>query len=113
MIVSRLELMPVRLQRFKVADSIITRSRLKHVGERQRCQRRIAPRASSPDDEPVTIREAYPDQVKRGVDAIVHVHDAPLSVQALAIGPPIAAAPSVVDVDHGKTPAGPVLSAQV
>ena len=46
------------------------------------------------------------------VDAVVHVHHAPLPLQAPAVLPAVAGAPAVVDVEDGDAPAGPVLGAQ-
>src|SRR6202011_2241109 len=47
------------------------------------------------------------------VDAVVDVDNAPIAVQALAIGPAEAGAPAVIDIEHRDAATGPELRGQI
>ena len=53
------------------------------------------------------------DQGLGAVDAVADVPRAPGAAKGVPIGPAVARAPSVIDIEHGKAPAGPELHLQV
>ena len=87
--IARLELVRVLGERLDVADAVIARARPEHLRmKRQRRQRRVAAGAAAADDQPLGIRPSLLDQIFRGIDAVVDVHDSPLPVEALRYSRP-------------------------
>ena len=62
---------------------------------------------------PATVDQADLGEMAHGVSAVVDVGDAPLAVEGPPIGAAVAGAAAVVDVEHRKTAAGPVLGAKI
>ena len=111
--VAGLELMGVARQRFEVADSVMARPGPKRIAKGQCTQGRIAPGAAAGNGQPLGIDLATGDQIVRTVDAVVHIDNPPVAVQALAISPSITGAASIVHVQNGKAAARPVLNPQI
>ncbi len=101
--ISRLELVRVARERFEIADSVVARARAKRVAEGERRKRRIAAGAAAADRNAFTVDAARFREVFDEVFAVVHVDDAPLAVESLAIGAAVTARAAVVDV--GDRPA--------
>ena len=111
--VARLELMGVARQRFEVADPVMTRPGPKRIAKGQCAQGRVSSGAAAGNSQPLGIDLAAGDQIVRPVDAVVHIDNPPVAVQALPIGPPITGAAPIVHVQNGKAAARPVLNAKI
>ncbi len=110
--IAGLELVGVLGQGFQLADSVVARARFENVVEGERRKRGVAAGAAAADDQAVAVDPSALRQPLGAVDAVLHVDDTPLAVEAMPIGPAVARAAAVVDVQHGKTAAGPVLDRQ-
>src|SRR5579862_2580795 len=99
--VARLELVGISGQRLQVADPVVAGPRAENrlaVLRGKGAQHGVAARAAAADGHAVGVNVASLRQIARAVDAILHVHDSPLSLQALAVGAAVAGAAAVVDV---------------
>src|SRR5258708_16208295 len=76
---------------------------------RRRKQSRQPARRSTRDPNPILVGQPLRDQEPRGVDAVVHIDDAPVAVQAHPIHTAVTGRAAVVDVDDAESAAGPVL----
>ena len=104
--------MGIPRQDFQVTDTVMTRPRLEDITKRQGTERGIAPRASTSNRQALLIHQPLFHQVLCHVHTIVHIHNPPLSLQTLAIRPPITGAAPIIYIQHGQAPAGPVLDIQ-
>jgi hypothetical protein len=73
-------------------------------------KRRVTTGAAAGDDQALAIDLTAVREIASAVHTIVNINDAPLLVQSFAILPAIAGAAAVVDVEHRKSPAGPILN---
>ena len=110
--VARLELVGLLGERLEVADAVVAGADLEHVFERQRREGRVSPGAASAHYETVAVHFALSHEVERGVDAVVDIHDAPLSVESTPVLGSVAGAAAVVHVHNGDAATGPVLVRQ-
>src|SRR5579875_477276 len=113
MVIPRFEFVIFTLQRFLVADSIMARAGFEDIAEGERAERCIATRAAAGNGQPVPIHKAAFHQVARAVYAVIHIDDAPLSLESLAISAAIACTAPIIHIKDGYTPAGPILDLQV
>src|SRR2546425_4395173 len=79
----------------------------------ERAQRGVAAGTATANGQALAIHFAVLGQVARGVDAVRGVDDAPAAVEPLTIGPTVATAAAIVDVDHAEAAASPVLDVEV
>src|SRR6185503_14533152 len=107
--VLRLKLVRVTSQGLGITNAEVTRAGFECVAKRQRTERRVTTRAAAGDDQPITIDLAPIHQVLRAIHTVVDVDKAPFLVEALAVLPAVAGAATVIDVEHCKSPAGPIL----
>ena len=109
-LVPALELVRVALgERHEVGDPEVRGARREHIGERQRADHDVAAGAAAANEEPLAVDVAPVDQEPRGVHAVLQVDDAPLAVQPLPVGTPVARRAAVVHVHHGEPAGRPVL----
>src|SRR5437899_12957551 len=87
----------------------MARAGVVEVAPGQREQDGEAARGSAGDRNAVTVDQALLHQVPRGVDAVVDVDHAPVSVEPLSICASITRRTAVVHVDQREAAAGPVL----
>src|SRR5262249_41177434 len=113
LLVAGLELVSVPRQSFEVANPVVARARPKEITKSERTQRRIATGTATRNGEPLTVYFTALNQKANAVDTVVYVHDPPLTLEPLTIGTPIPSAPTIIDVEHGDTTAGPVLDSQI
>ena len=99
--VARLELVRVARQDLQVADAVRADAGGEDVGRGERAQGGVAAGAAALDHEPGAVGEALLDHRQRAVGAVVDVDDAPAALEPLAVGPAVAGAAAVVDVEHG------------
>src|SRR5215475_11083395 len=109
----RFELVRVGGERFQITNPIGTGSGSEVVMERQCRERGEAASAAARDDRSVAINETLVGKVAGAIDAIGDVNDAPALLQPITVGPSVAAAASVVNIEHGYTTARPVLNAEL
>src|SRR5579871_6410014 len=83
------------------------------VAEGQRSQYGVAARTAAGDHTARAIHLAAFGEITRAVDAIVHVHNSPIAVQALAVFASEAGAAAVVHIQNRDAAAGPILNPQV
>ena len=113
-LVPALELVRVALgERHEVGDPEVGGARREHVGEGQRADHDVAAGAAAAHEEPPAVDVAPVDQEPGGVHAVLQVDDAPLAVQPLPVGTPVARRTAVVHVHHGEPAGGPVLQLQI
>jgi len=111
--VARLELVGILRHCFQIANPKVACASLENVAEGERAERGVTARAAAANGQPILVNRAPLHKVARAVHTVVHVHDAPLSLQPLTIGPAVAGAAAVVHVEDGDPPAGPILDRQV
>ena len=113
-LVARLELVRViGGERHQIGDPEVGRARGEHIGERQGAHRRVPAGAATTDEEAFAVGVATLDQELGGVQAIVQVHDAPVAVQPLAVGPAVARGTAVVHIDHAEPAGGEELQTEI
>src|SRR6266496_2075157 len=110
--IARFKFVSVACERLRVADSEMTRPRLKSVPKRQGTQSCVATRASACHDQALAVYLPALHQVAGTVHAIVNIYNAPLIFQSFPILPAIACTATVVDVQNGKATTSPILNAQ-
>ena len=101
--------MCVTRQRFRVADTEVTRTRFERLAKRQRTECRVTARTAASDHEPFRIDFSAISKVAGAIRAVVNVNDSPFLVQSFAILPAVAGTAAIVDVEDRKSPAGPIL----
>ncbi len=111
--VARFEFVRVLRQHLDIADPVVAGTGRERVVKGQCRQRGVAAGAAPADDQALGIGLTPGDKLQRPVDAIGDVHEAPASLQAIAIRAPKAGAAAVVDVEDRKPAAGPELNARV
>src|SRR5688572_4309475 len=99
-------------QRLCIADTEVTRARFERVTKSQRAKRCVTAGAATGDNQTIAVDLAAIREIARAVCAVVHVNNSPLRVQPFAILPSITGTAAVVDVEHCKSAAGPVLDRQ-
>ena len=105
--VAGLELVGVGGQRRQVGDAVAAGPSGEGIVEGQGGQHGEAACATSPDGEPLAVDVAPVGEEAGHGDAVVHVEHPPATTQAMPVGPAVARRAPVVDVGHGKAPAGP------
>src|ERR1041384_452587 len=83
---------------------------LEKSAEGERGERRVAARAAAVNHATRAVCQALLDQIPRAVYAIVHVHDAPTSVQTPTVLAPVAGRAAVVHVQDGEAATRPILN---
>ena len=113
-LVARLELVRViGGEGHQIGDPVEGRARREHIGERQSAHRRVPAGAATTDEEAFAVGVATLDQERGGVHAIVQVHDAPVAVQPLTVGPAVSRGTAVVHIDHAEPPGREELQTKV
>src|SRR5262249_37320635 len=100
-------------QRRDITNSVITCAALKEIPKHQRHQRGIAASTATSDDNAVMIDQPLCNEEFGTIDTIVNINDAPIEVQAIAVGASKTATAAVVDVQDGDPTARPKLRGQV
>ena len=87
---------------------------LEELAKGKRGEGRIPACAPTGDHQPPSgCHLAQLDQIARAVYAVVHIHDAPLAVEPLLVGPAIAGAATVVYIQDCDLAAGPILHPEI
>src|SRR5687767_1651309 len=102
--------MRVMGQRLCVADAEVTGAGFERVAKSERAQCRVTARAAAGDNQTIAVDFAAVRKVTRAICAIVYVNDAPLLIEPFAILPSVTGAAAVIDVEHRKSAAGPILN---
>jgi hypothetical protein len=100
-------------QRGDITNSIITCSALKEIPKHQRRQRGVAASTATSDDDAIVIDQTLCNEEFGTIDTIININDAPIKVQAIAVGAAKAGTAAIVDVEDGDPAAGPKLRGQV
>ena len=111
--VAGLELVGVLGQGRQVADPVVAGPGPEYIPEGEGGQGGIAAGAAAVNRQTRLVHRSLPDQVQCPVNAVIHVHDAPASLEPVPVGPSVAGTAAVVHVQHRNTPAGPILDGQV
>src|SRR6185503_5858395 len=99
----------VLFKQFQIADAVVTRARFEDLTKRERRKSCVPARAAAANDQPIGVRLTSLDQIARAVCAVIDVDNSPLTVEPFSILAAIAGAPPVVDVEHAKSAARPIL----
>ena len=111
--IARLELVRVRQQQCQIGNAVVAAAGCKSLRRRQRHQGRVTARTAAGDGDPAGVGEPRLRQIAGSGRAIGDIGDAPLPVEALAIGAAIAGAAPIVDVEHREATARIKLHAQL
>src|SRR5690606_28221954 len=111
--VARLDFVRVPPQSLQVRHAVVAGPGPKYAANSQPPPGPKAARAAAPNAQLVVVALALTNQIQRGVDAVVHIHDSPLPGQPLAIVPPVAGRAAVVHVHQREASAGPIGFAQI
>jgi hypothetical protein len=74
----------------QIRDPVVARSRAKHVSRAQCGEDGEASRRSPCDRDSILVNFAFLDEVLDAGDRVLHVDDAPLTIEALAVGSTVA-----------------------
>src|SRR5206468_3414493 len=83
------------------------------VAEGEGGERGVSAGAAARDDAARRVGETAAGQESRAVDGVVHIHDAPVPIEQLAVRAPVAGAAAVIHVEDGNPAARPILDPQV
>src|ERR1043166_4964791 len=108
--ITRFEFMSVQLERFQIADAIITGAGFEVIAEGERAECGVGAGAAAVDHRSIGVDISARGQELGAVHTVVNIDDSPGAAQTLAICPAIPAAATVVDVEYGDTAAGPILN---
>src|SRR5207237_1961095 len=113
LVVHRLELVGVVVKRLEVTDPKMAGAGFEEVAARHRPQYGVATGTAAGDRDAVTVNQAAVDQITGALDGVVHVDDAPLSVEALTILASVTGAAAVVDHQVAEAARGPELVTEI
>src|SRR5258708_33276485 len=108
----RLEFVRVAGQGLEIGDAVIARAGPEDVVEGQGGEGGVAAGAAAADHQAVRVGASGADEVTSAIDTILDIDDAPLSIETVAIGAPIAAAAAVIHIEHADAAARPILDPQ-
>src|ERR1051326_5072735 len=108
--ITRFKFMCVQLQRFQIADSVITGAGFEIIAECQSAQRGVTAGAATVNYRAIGICAPAGPQKLRAIYAIVNIDDSPGTAQALAVGAAIAGAAAIIHVENRNPTAGPILN---
>src|SRR5262252_2670675 len=111
--VSRLEFVGIARQCRGIADTVIACSALEEVAKSESRESGVAAGAAAADDDAPYIHQSSLRQEFGAVHAVVHIDDAPIEFQPLAIFAPKSRTTAVVDIEHRNAAAGPELRAEI
>ena len=83
------------------------------IFEGERAKRRIPSCTAASDRDPRGINFFLGGEKLGRINAVIHINNAPISMQPISIFPTISCAPTVIYIDHREAPAGPILNLQI
>ena len=111
--IARLEFVGVARQRGGVAHPVIACAALEEIAKGERRQSCVAAGAAAADDDARCVHQSAFCQEFGAVHAVVHIDDAPIELEPIAVFAPESRAAAVVDVKHRNAAAGPELGAEI
>src|SRR5215831_2458758 len=111
--ISRFEFVGIARQCCGVADAVIACSALEEIAKGERREGSVAASTAAADDNAPCVHQSPLHQEFGAVHAVVHIDDAPIELQPLAVFAPETRAAAVVDIKHRNAAAGPELRAEI